>query len=85
MTFRPEDVDLADLAEDLVRELGGTAPAGYVEGKTNVRDIVVGLLACSELESEQVVDTMIARGFLRFTGDPLAPSDVGVWEVDVSS
>jgi hypothetical protein len=85
MSFRPEDVDLADLADALDRELEGSTPAGYVEGKTALRDLVVGLLECSELEAEQVVDTMVARGFLRFSGDPSAPIDDGVWRVDANA
>jgi hypothetical protein len=84
MSFRPEDVDLADLTEALERELDGNAPVGYAEGKTALRDLVVGLLECSELEAEQVVDTMVARGFLRFSGDPSAPIDDGLWSVDTS-
>lgn len=82
MSFSPEDIDLADLAESLERELGGRAPVGYVEGKTALRDLVVQLLRCSELEAEKVVDTMDARGFLSFTGDPGAPVDDGVWLID---
>jgi len=85
MSFRPEEVDLADLAESLERELAGNTPVGYSEGKTALRDMVVSLLESSELEAEQVVDTMVARGFLRFTGDPTAPVDDGVWQVDTST
>lgn len=85
MSFRPEDVDLADVTESLERELSGSSPVGYAEGKTTLRDLVVALLQCSELEAEQVVDTMVARGFLRFSGDPSAPVDDGVWSVDTSA
>lgn len=78
----PEDIDLADLAETLEGSLTNIPVAGYVEGKTALRDMVVSELCCSELEAEQVVDTMVASGFLRFSGDPLGPSDDGVWRVD---
>ena len=45
-------------------------PAGYVEGKGALRAAVVELLGCSELEAEQLVDTMETRGFIRYQGDP---------------
>jgi hypothetical protein len=78
----PEDIDLADLAETLASSLENAPAAGYVEGKTALRDIVLNELDCSALEAEQVVDTLVASGFLRFSGDPRGPSDDGVWRVD---
>lgn len=83
MVFRPQDVDLADLASSLERALGRLSPPGYREGKTTFRDLVVRELQCSELEAELVVDTMVERGFLRFTGDPAAPVEVGVWRIHI--
>jgi hypothetical protein len=70
MPFDVEQVDLAALATELRRTFQGSAVAGYVRGRTALRDAVVAQLACSEVEAEQLVETMIGRGFLRFSGDP---------------
>ena len=78
----PEDVDLADLAQSLQAELdGGTVP-GYLEGRTALRDYVMIALDSSELEAEELIDTMVSRGFLRFSGDPSGSSPAGAWRVD---
>lgn len=79
MSFRPEDVDLAEVAESLERTTSGVPLMGYFEGKTALRDLVVTELGCSELEAEQVVDTMVSTGFLRYSGDLRAPTDEGLW------
>ena len=47
----------------------GALPRGYVRGKGDLRAAVVDTLACSELEAEQLVDTMESRGLLRYEGD----------------
>lgn len=66
-TLDPEEVDLAELSRRLATDLGSEAvPGGYLQGKTGVRNLVLDHLHCSELEAEQVVDTMVARGFMRF-------------------
>ena len=84
MSFRPEEIDLAELASTIRRELVGFSPiVGYAEGKTVLRDRVVTLLDCSELEAEELVDTLVARGFLRFSGDPSLPIDDGTWQIEV--
>ena len=79
----PEDVDLADLAQALQAELAGGDVVGYLEGRTALRDYVVGVLSSSELEAEELIDTMVSRGFLRFSGDPRGSSPAGVWRVDL--
>ena len=79
----PEDVDLADLALSLQSELPGGAVAGYLEGRTALRDYVIDALGSSELEAEELIDTMVSRGFLRFSGDPAGSSPAGVWRVDL--
>jgi hypothetical protein len=61
--FDPESVDLAVLARWL-REAYGSSVEGSVVGRTMLRDEVVRRLGCSQLEGEQLVDTMIARGFV---------------------
>jgi hypothetical protein len=75
MTFRPEDIDLAEVADGLRRTFGDRGPTGYLPGRTAFRDALVVQLECSQLEAELVVDTMIARGFLRYEGDPTAKVD----------
>jgi hypothetical protein len=59
----PESVDLAHVARGL-RAAFGPFVEGAVVARTLLRDEVVRLLACSQLEGENVVDTMVARGFL---------------------
>jgi len=78
----PEDVDLAELAQALQAELAGAPVAGYLEGRTALRNFVMNALSSSELEAEELIDTMVSRGFLRFSGDPHGSSPAGVWRVD---
>ncbi len=61
--FDPEQTDLAQLAGQL-RDRVGPLVAGAIVGRTRLRDAVVQLLGCSELQAEQLVDTMVGRGFL---------------------
>jgi hypothetical protein len=65
----PEDIDLEDLRRKLSARFVGVAPAGYVRGKGDLRAAVVAILDCSALEAEQLVDTMEARGLIRYEGD----------------
>jgi hypothetical protein len=87
MSFSPELLDLLDLVARLKeREAGGLDHLeGYLEGKTCLRDALISDLDCSELEAEQVVDTMVARGFVCFrdaSGEATAPgASPGYWEL----
>ncbi len=72
-----EEVDLAELTESLRRRFAGAAPIGYLDGRTALRDAVAAELGCSELEAEDIVDTLVARGFVRYEGDPRAALDEG--------
>lgn len=65
----PEDIDLEQLRRKLLAQFSGAAPAGYVRGKGDLRAAVVAVLECSALEAEQLVDTMEARGLIRYEGD----------------
>jgi hypothetical protein len=79
-----EAIDLAAVARLLERELGGRAPEGFVRGRTVLRDQVVARFGCSLLEAERMIDTMIGRGFLSFSGYPGSVEDrPGVWRVNV--
>lgn len=63
MDLIPEDIDLADLTRRL-RDASGRVFVGAIVGRTAIRDEVASMLDCSLLEAEQLVDTMIGRGFL---------------------
>jgi hypothetical protein len=62
--FDPESVDLASLRDVLAARCGAFLE-GELLGRTRLRDEVARHLVCSMLEAEQVVDTMVGRGFLR--------------------
>ncbi|SRR6266516_5082537 len=70
MSFRTEETDLAELARGLEGAFSGRLPVGYLPGRTAFRDATTQLLGCSELEAEEIVDTMIALGFLHYEGAP---------------
>jgi hypothetical protein len=70
--FDPEGVDLAEVA-CFLRETFGERVAGAVTGRTVLRNEVLHSLHCSELEAEQLVDTMISRGFIVRATQPDAP------------
>jgi hypothetical protein len=79
----PEAVDLAALAERLEKQVPRSPVGGYVVGKTWFRDAVASDLGCSDLEAERIVDTLVLRGFLVYSGDPSSVSAPGVWRVSV--
>jgi hypothetical protein len=65
----PEDLDLQQLTADLKNALGPGEPVGYLRGKSLMRNVLVDLKGFSELEAEELIDTLELRGFLRFLGD----------------
>lgn len=81
---RIEDIDLLDVAERIRRHIPvGEPPVGYLRGRSYFRDVVVHELGCSELEAEELVDTLEMNGYLRFTGDPSIRSRAeSRWDVD---
>jgi hypothetical protein len=83
--MNPEAVDLAALVERLRKQAASSAISGYLAGKTWFRDTVVSDLGCSELEAEEIVDTLVNRGFLTFSGDPSSASPLGVWRISERS
>lgn len=80
----PEDVDLAVLALAVTAELREVDLAGYVRGQTAIRELVARHLGASDVLAENVVETMIGRGFLRYLGDPSRAGDEGLWRVQRS-
>jgi hypothetical protein len=72
-----ESVDLATLTDSLRRRFAPARPIGFLEGRTALRDAVAEELECSDLEAEDIVDTLVANGFIRYEGDPQAELDDG--------
>ena len=66
-----ERIDLAELARMIREHIPvGEPPVGYLRGRSYFRDVLVQALRCSEMEAEQLVDTLEMQGYLEFTGDP---------------
>ena len=66
-----DDVDLADLAERIRRHIPpNDPPVGYLRGRSYFRDVVRAELHVSDLEAEELVDTLELNGYLEFLGDP---------------
>ena len=64
---KPRDpLDLARVTRQLRQQMGGELRSEYLRGKTDMRDAVIDILDCSALHAERVVDTLVARGFIRF-------------------
>jgi len=78
-----EDLDLQQLTADLKNMLGPGEPIGYLRGKALMRDVLVHMKRFSELEAEELIDTLELRGFLRFLGDPSERSVADAhWEIN---
>jgi hypothetical protein len=65
-----EDLDIDALLTHLAEVFRGAPIEGSVVGRTALRDAVTAHLDCSQLESEQLVDTLIACGRLRLVSTP---------------
>jgi competence protein ComEC len=79
--MNPEELDLAKLSEELHQRLGPGEPVGYLRGKAAMRDALVDARGFSQLEAEEVVDTLESQGYLHFLGDPSRPSEAeSRWE-----
>jgi hypothetical protein len=66
----PDDLDLQELTADLKSTLAPGEPVGYLRGKSLMRNVLVARRGFSELEAEELIDTLELRGYLRFLGDP---------------
>lgn len=66
----PEDIDLQQLTEELRAALGPGEPVGYLRGKALMRDTLVERKGFSQLEAEELIDTLELQGYLHFLGDP---------------
>jgi len=64
-------IDLAELARMIRQHIPpGEPPVGYLRGRSYFRDVLVQALQCSDMEAEQLVDTLEMNGYLEFTGNP---------------
>jgi competence protein ComEC len=79
-----DHVDLAELAERIQRHIPpNEPPVGYLRGRSYFRDVVAHELGCSELEAEELVDTLEMNGYLRFEGDPSVRARAeSRWDID---
>jgi hypothetical protein len=79
-----EEIDLSELAARIRRHIPPTEPpVGYLRGRSYFRDVIVHEIGCSELEAEELVDTLEMNGYLKFEGDPSARSRAeSRWAVD---
>lgn len=78
----PEDVDLQQLTLELKSALGPGEPVGYLRGKALMRNLLVQLKGFSQLEAEDIIDTLEMQGYLRFLGDPTERSVADApWEI----
>jgi hypothetical protein len=77
-----EDLDLQQLTVDLKSALPPGEPVGYLRGKALMRDMLLRMRDFSELEAEELIDTLEMRGFLRFLGDTTERSVADAhWEI----
>ena len=77
-----EDTDLRQITAELKRTLPPGEPVGYLRGKAFMRDLLVNMKGYSELEAEELIDTLELNGFLRFLGDPSERSIADAhWEI----
>lgn len=79
----PESVDLNRVAERLHSLFVHHPPAGYLDGKTAMRNALEDSFGVSEMDAEELVDTLETRGFVHYEGDPTAPTEVDTyWSID---
>jgi hypothetical protein len=77
-----DERELADLALALRRRFEHQPPVGYLDGKTALRDAVEAELGCSDLEAEEIVDTLELQRHLVYEGDPASPcEESATWRI----
>jgi len=78
-----DEIDLNEVSERLHSLFEHRPPSGYLRGKTSMRNALEQSFECSELEAEEMVDTLESRGFIRFDGDPTKQSDLdNEWTIE---
>jgi hypothetical protein len=79
MNMNQEDIDLVELTRDLETQFEHAPPEGLVAGRTEIRDAVLRRLGCSQLEAEELVDTLVLRGVLQLRE---SPEGLKLWWID---
>lgn len=84
MQLSVEQLDLSQLASALRRRYGRYLVAGYLHGKTLMRDALEELLRCSDSMAEELVETLELQGYLRFPhlADATHPVARHTWIID---
>ncbi|MDQ3266464.1 MAG: hypothetical protein M3Y59_22905 [Myxococcota bacterium] len=78
----PEEIDQQALVEELKTLLPG-GPVGYLRGKAMMRDALVDRKRISQMEAEDLIDTLESNGYLHFLGDPSQRSVAdSPWEIN---
>jgi hypothetical protein len=75
-----EQVDQEALLRFLAATFQNAAPEGDVVGRTQLRDAVAARLGCSQLQAEELVDTLVLLGRLQLSRPPDAPP---FWRIEV--
>jgi hypothetical protein len=72
----PENIDLRRIAERLRVLFLHQPPLGYLNGKTSMRNALEDCFQLSELDAEELIDTLESRGFVRYEGDPSGAPEI---------
>ncbi len=67
---RDEDFDLGEATDFLRAHFAGQALWGYLHGKEALRNAAMERYEISALQAEELIDTLEARRFIYFDGDP---------------
>lgn len=79
----PESIDLRSVTEALAGVFRHHPPQGYLRGRTLMRDHLQQSLGYSAVDAEELIDTLEARGFLRFDASPGSPLRAQTpWTID---
>ena len=73
-----EHVDIAALLHFLADAFRGAPPEGDVVGRSKLRDAVAAQLSCSQLQAEQLVDTLVLRRCLELVR---TPGELPFWRI----
>jgi hypothetical protein len=68
--------NLHDLSAYLQRRFLDAPAIGAIRGRTDLRDAVAEKLSCSQLEAEELVDSLVANHLITFEGEHGEP---GAW------
>lgn len=79
----PDNIDLRHVTERLHGLFLHQPPLGYLDGKTAMRNALEEAFQLSELDAEELVDTLESRGFVKFEGNPAAIVEIDTpWVID---